>query len=243
MVFDDEFSGTSLDTTKWITCYPWDNNGCTNSNDGSLNWYAPGQVSVSGGYLHLTALHQTVVGSDGKTYNYVSGMVTTAQHDNPPQTPAKFAFTYGYMEMRAEMPNESGQPGLWPAFWLLPTSEAWPPEIDAFEGASNYPSQASMTYHWSCPPNYCSDQTNYIAGSDLSAGYHTYGVDWEPNSITWYVDGQVEKTYTNTSTISNVPMYVLVDLAVDGNSGYAVTPNTPFPATMNVDYVRVWQHP
>lgn len=237
-IFGDEFTGSGLDTTKWNTCFPW---ACHNSGDGSLDYDESYNATVSGGNLNLTVKKETVTGADGKSYNYTGGMVSTGPQTFAPTTPVKFQMTYGFTEMRAYMPNASSQPGIWPAFWLLPTSLQWPPEIDAFEGASNYPSQVSMTYHWSQNGVAEQDQSQYIAAPALDAGWHTYGVDWEPGSITWYVDGKVEKTYSNASYISSVPMYLLARLAVDGNAGYAVTGSTPFPDTMQVDYIRAWQ--
>jgi beta-glucanase (GH16 family) len=78
-------------------------------------------------------------------------------------------------------------------------------------------------------------------GEDLSAGYHTYAVDWEPGSITWYLDGQAE--YTVTSGVSSEPMYFIADLDVDGRTGKAnPDASTPSSASFDIESVQIWQH-
>jgi beta-glucanase (GH16 family) len=84
-----------------------------------------------------------------------------------------------------------------------------------------------------------SSGASYYSGQDLSAAFHTYGVDWQPDAVTWYFDGKVVKTFTDTTVIPNTPMYILVDLAVGGWVSFP-DKNTHFPAVMQVDYVRVW---
>jgi len=118
LIFADEFDGSALDDSKWNPCYPWGDQGCTNSGNAEEEWYLPGEILVENGLLRLRARENAVSGSDGKSYPYTSGMVSS--HD-------RFSTTYGYFEMRAKMPRGKG---LWPAFWLLPDSREWPPEID-----------------------------------------------------------------------------------------------------------------
>ena len=128
LVFQDDFNATSLDTAKWATCYDWNNKGCYHQSNNELNWYDAAHISVSGGAAHLTATNTPITGSDGHPYDYVSGMITTGRDSY--FAPAKYNFQYGYAEARLKLP--AGQ-GLWPAFWLLPADQSWPPEIDIFE--------------------------------------------------------------------------------------------------------------
>ena len=53
------------------------------------------------------------------------------------------------------------------------------------------------------------------SSSDLTSGWHTYGLLWEPGSLTWYLDGQVVYTFTG-SEVPSQPMYFLANLAIDG---------------------------
>ncbi len=159
-----------------------------------------------------------------RSYRYTSGMVTSYQ---------KFSFTYGYVEWRAQLP--SGQ-GFWPALWMMPANNSWPPEIDALETVGNQPNIGNFTYH---PPAGASQGFDKnIPG--LSSGWHTFGVDWEPGSITWYVDGT--KVASTTNDVTGDAMYLVMNLAVGGAWPGYPDATTAFPSSLNIDYVRVWQH-
>jgi beta-glucanase (GH16 family) len=234
LIFDDEFNGNSLDLKKWYRCYPYadENVGCTNGPPLELEWYFKNNVTVSGGLLHLTAKKQPMHG-----YPYTSGFVVTG---GTPTKPPGFSFQYGYMETRAKFPPGKG---MWPAFWLLPADRTWPPEIDAMEWQGGMPLIDYATIHWGkqVHGHHPSDGTAFNTNVDLSAGFHTYGLDWQANSVTWYFDGKVVKTFTKTADIPHQPMYILLDLAVGGWISFP-DKNTHFPADMQVDYVRVWTH-
>lgn len=230
-IFGDEFDGTALDSNRWNTCYV---SSCTNAANGELELYQPGNVTEGGGMLDLKAKRETVVVSSSKSYDYTSGMIQSGGATKA--SPAKFSFTYGYMEMSAKVP--AGQ-GLWPAFWTLPDDYAWPPEIDVMEILGNDTTTAYGTLHWSRNRNGWAQ--GVFQGADLSQALHTYAVDWEPWSIVWYVDGAPTFSYTNPSNIPNKPMYLLANLAVGGDWPGAPDATTPFPSDMLIDYIRVWQ--
>ena len=77
VVLDESFDGDTLNTSIWNTCHWWADHGCTIASNDELEWYLPEQVSVSDGTLRLTADRGRTRGSDGKDYEYRSGMVTT----------------------------------------------------------------------------------------------------------------------------------------------------------------------
>jgi beta-glucanase (GH16 family) len=132
---------------------------------------------------------------------------------------------------------------MWPAFWLLPADGTWPPEIDALEWQGGTPTIDYATIHWGVERHghHPSSGTAYDTGIDLSEGFHTYGLDWQADAVTWYFDGKIIKTFTKVNDIPHKPMYILVDLAVGGWISFPDS-STHFPATMLVDYVRVWPH-
>jgi beta-glucanase (GH16 family) len=234
MVFQDEFNANALDTARWATCYDWNKNGCYHQSNNELNWYDSAHVSVSDGSAHLLATNTATTGSDGHSYNYVSGMITTGRDSY--FAPAKYSFQYGYAEARLKLP--AGQ-GLWPAFWLLPADQTWPPEVDIMENLGHESNKAYMSYHWiPAAGGHDFDVSQYVGG-DVTA-WHTYGVDWQPGVIHWYIDGVVRKTYTNANVTSK-SMYVLLNLAVGGDWPGNPDGTTVFPATMDIDYVRIWQ--
>jgi len=229
LIFDDEFNGNSLSPT-WSTCWWYSPSpaGCSNG-DAEGEWYTASNVSVSNGVLALTARNQPVRGimmttGAPRTYLYTSGMVNTYN---------KFQFTYGYVEWRAELPT--GQ-GFWPALWMIPANNSWPPEIDGLEVVGNQPDVANFTYH---PPSPAASQGFDKVIPGLSSGYHTFGVDWEPGRITWYVDGA--EAATTTDQVTSLAEYLIMNLAVGGSWPGYPNASTPFPSALKIDYVRVWQ--
>lgn len=228
-IFDDEFTGATLDPTKWNTCYWWaQNNTCTNGGNLELEYYTPQNVSVHDGYLDLVAEKQYV----DPTHDYTSGMVSTNDCCGQPIT---FQFQYGYMEMSAQLPPGKG---MWPAFWLVPSDHTWPPEIDAMEWQGQKPRTNFLTIHWGKSKNPQQSGGEFV-GPNMSKGFHTYGLLWEPKAVTWYEDGKAVRTYTDGTHIPHQPMIVILNLAIGGWLGYP-DKKTAFPAHMLVDYVRVW---
>ena len=226
LAFSATFPGTQLDTNVWDTCSVWFNpaTGCTNfGNPQEEEWYLPGQDQVSDGVLHLVATETPTLGTDSsgapKTYPYTSGMVTTRP---------SFQFTYGYVQIVATIP---GGTGTWPALWLVAADNSWPPEIDIMEnwGSTN---TVSDTVHWGSSQDPQQQSTQVTSSTDLTNGWHTYGLAWEPGSLTWYLDGKVVDTFTG----SNVPsqaMYLIANLAIDGPAASG--------ASFNIQSVQIWQ--
>ncbi len=142
----------------------------------------------------------------------------------------KFSFTYGYMQVVAELPI--GQ-GLWSAFWTLPESGIWPPEIDVMENWAE-----GQTINIFAHDNYSGTEHDSVLMPTMSDMFHTYGVDWEPGSISWYVDGTLQANFAISITS---PEYLLANLAVASNPG----PNSAvrFPQSLKIRSIEVWQHP
>ena len=81
-----------------------------------------------------------------------------------------------------------------------------------------------------------------VEARQLKAIAKQYGVDWQPDSVTWYVDGtQVAQCTTADGAISSTPMYLIMNLAVGGSWPGPPNATTPFPAQMTIDWVHVWQ--
>jgi len=244
MTFHDEFKGTTLNTTKWVTCYPdMDprDKGCIHGDE--LQRYLPENVIVSDGTVKLRAQKENYVAPDGEKYKYTSGMITTGKDKWDTTTPAKFTYQYGYMEMRAKVPH--GQ-GLWSAFWTLPWVKSdpglWPPEIDVVEILGHNTAEAYMTYHWRGHAAEPESNGEKWTGPDLSQDFHTYGVLWEPSAIRWFIDGrEVRAAFTDDSNIASFPQYLLANLAVGGSWPGAPEATTPFPSDLEIDHIRVWQ--
>ena len=226
MVFNDEFDGATLDPV-WHPAQYWDVN-YTVVGGGELQVYDRSAVTVSGGMLHLTARREEKYGMD-----YVSGLVQTGGNDTTSDEP-KFNFLYGYMEVRAKIPT--GQ-GIWPAVWMMPASyNDGNGELDVLEVIGSEPGVANFSLHRDGRHN-----TDTWTGPDFGAGFHTFGVDWRPDHVSWYVDGVERGRMTDPALICPEAMYPILNVAVGGDWPGAPDDTTPFPATMDVDYIRVWQ--
>ena len=227
MVFDDEFNGTSLDTAKWSV--GWFGSGITGPVTPAYDQavYAPAQVSVADGALRLTAIAEQNTDSEG-TYQYTSGVVTTMAPAYPWTAPALFSFTYGYMQARIRLPG-SGSIADWPAFWAHGfSSDETDGEIDVLEGIGG-----DAVAHFA---NSEGAEGPVTGSGSFTGGWHIFGADWEPGSVTYYYDGTNIGSFT--SGITGEPMYLVLDLAVSST----ISPPISVPVTMLVDYVRVWQH-
>jgi beta-glucanase (GH16 family) len=231
LLLNEGFDGPALNANHWSPCYEWSANGCTNMGNHELEWYVPQQDTVANGALSLQAKPQTVTGIDDQSFNYVSGMISGLSPDR-----TLFSFQYGYVESRVQIPK--GQ-GLWPALWMLPASRQSLPEVDIFEAVGEQPDVAQLHTHWL---ENGQRQTAGIKwhGPDLTSGWHTFGLEWKPTSLTWYVDGAPRLRVTNPKAIPHEPMYLIANLAVGGTFTKPPDAQTPFPATFKLDYLRVW---
>ncbi|CAM5636569.1 glycoside hydrolase family 16 protein [Streptomyces narbonensis] len=232
LVLDEDFDGTELDDRMWTTCYDWNKDGCTNSGNDELQWYLPEQVSVRDGELTLTAERRETRGSDGRTYPWTSGMISTGRDDwygEPRRT-----FTYGYFEASIRIPAEAG---MFPAFWLMPDSRFTPPEIDIMEFLDTT-REVSMYVHWRDEDGDEDRQRGTYGPVDFPAEFHVFGLLWEPHKLVWYVDGVERLRVTDTHRIPDVPMEILINLAVGVPKA---PPASVDSARMDVDWVRVWE--
>lgn len=166
-------------------------------------------------------------------------------------TQRKFSFTYGLVEARMKLPF--GQ-GIWPALWMLGDNFAevgWPAcgEIDIMENIGREPGVVHGTVHG---PGYSGG--NGIGGTHalppgqlLKDDFHVVAVDWQPESIRWYIDNHQyfelvpEQIPAGTAWPFDHPFFLLMNVAVGGDWPDAPDDTTTFPQMMLVDYVRVFQ--
>ncbi len=229
LVWSDEFDGNSLNTSNWkydigTGDWGWGNNELQYYTDRTDN------VAVSNGVLQITAKKENYNGS-----SYTSGRITTQ---------GLKSFKYGRIEARIAAPN--GQ-GYWPAFWMLGTnitSVGWPRcgEIDVFEHV-NTEDKVYGTVHWDS--NGHAEYGGNLSGIDVSQ-YHVYAVEWDEEYITWYCDDvqyhQISiKDGVGSTSEFHEEFYIILNLAVGGLWPGNPDGSTPFPSTMYVDYVRVYQ--
>jgi beta-glucanase (GH16 family) len=238
LIFHDEFAGAALDQRKWVNCYLWDTLGCYKTNGSELEWYLPENVSVGDGIIQLQGQQRSVTGGDGNNYNYTSGIISSGMENYDPAITPRFAFQYGYVEMRAMVP--AGQ-GFWSAFWLLRADRVLPWEIDIFEVLGDQPQIANLTVHYPQPDGSTGQNGDAVVGANLASGYHTYAIEWTADTIVWLIDGVERKRENNPAHIPHDPMYLIANLAIGGTWPGPPDATTVFPNALQIDYIRVWQ--
>jgi len=223
LIWSDEFNGTSVDNTKWNIDVG--NPGVNNEKE----YYQAANAVVTGGNLVITAKNESVGG-----FPYTSAKLNTL---------GKFSAQYGRIEASIKVPEFQGS---WPAFWMLGTnigSVGWPQcgEIDILEQV-NTSNTIYGTIHW-----YDNGATQYGGTTSTNANaYHLYAVDWDTNSINWYVDNtlyasaNIQNNINNTGAFQN-PFYIILNMAVAGDFPGQTVNTAALPANMYVDYVRVYK--
>lgn len=236
-VFSEEFDRMSIDESLWSSRHLWGKDLIINQEqqfyvdilDNPEFGVTP--FKFNGDKLTIEATRTPDwLRENSKQQQYLSGVLTTF---------GKFQMRYGYVEMRAMVPSGKG---LWPAFWLHHANN-WGsrPEIDIMELLAENPRMVYQTYHYYDEQGELQSSDSYeVPGPDYSSDFHTYGMLWEPNKITWYVDGVKTHVY-ESDKVSNEDMYLLINLALGGTWGASPDSSTPFPAQYQIDYVRAYQ--
>lgn len=161
-------------------------------------------------------------------------------------------WTYGYFEARIKLPQGKGT---WPAFWMMPannnfSTNPWPGcgEIDIMEEVGADPNNVSSTIHCN---KYNNGNTPTEHGSKnvptAESDYHVYACEWTADKLEFFVDGKSILKYEPADKTKdfwpfNVSFYPILNLAWGGTwGGYKGVDESALPATMSVDYVRVFQ--
>lgn len=256
LIWQDEFNGTQLDTSKWNyetgyyinddpNSWGWGNAELEHYTNSSQN------VFVQDGKLNLRALNEPKsFPQDPSRYaQYSSGKINTK--DN-------FSFQYGRVDIRAKLPTGNG---VWPALWMLPEDSAYGAwaasgEIDIMEAKGRLPGTTSGALHFGgqWPVNrYIAGEYYFPEGQTFANDFHVYSMVWEEDNFKWYVDGKFffkvtrDQWYSvaapnNPNAPFDQPFYLIMNLAIGGYFDGLLTPDPgDIPATMQVDYVRVYK--
>ena len=240
MLFDDEFQGSQLNTTKWANTrheshgYPYE-----------LQIYQAANVYLKDGSLVIETKYQPT--KEGNiTYPYTSGVITSQ---------GKFSFSYGKMDIRAKLPTEQFKHA-WPALWLQKESGTCYQEIDIMEQwIGHNDNQVTTSYHWNpsnssnCSPVYSKAIGSYPPKGqsiDFSKDYHIWELIWNKSEVTVSIDGNLAAKLTKEEAPDQMPYepeYIIFNTAVCGADYCGGTSGIPKDVTayLYVDYVRVYQ--
>lgn len=215
LVWEDNFDGETLDTSKWLP-------RCIGPR--RIGYNTVDAITVKDGFLKL--------GYDIKGDSIVAGAIGT-QH--------LFETTYGYFECRAK-PQRSIGP--WASFWLQSDkiSEGENPavygaEIDILEFFRELGDVATHSIHWAYGPNMRSIPVmkSYLDG--IGEGFHLFAVEWTPKYYNFYVDGL--KFHERTEGLSHIKEYMILSMELP--SELEAIKNACAPDSFMVDYVRVYK--
>ncbi len=240
LVWSDEFNtGTMPDTEKWNYRT---GDGCPKLcgfGNGEWQVYTDGvskNARIENGRLIIQSHNETIGNAE-----YSSARLNSRY---------KGDWIYGRFEIRAIMPTGRGT---WPAIWMMPSDMEygdWPKsgEIDIMEHVGYKPDEVSGTVH--------TEHFNHMIGTHKGVhhpypgsedNFFTYGIEWTPEKIDFFVDDEVYFSFENTGKgAADFPFdkrfYMILNLAIGGNLGgqQGVDP-TAFPTHMEIDYVRVYQ--
>ncbi len=235
LAWNDEFNGTSMDTSKWNHWLAGPRRDAVNS---------PSAVSLGDGKLTISTY--TLGGT------HYTGMIAT--HNT-------YLYTYGYIEARI---NYDSTPGMWSAFWMQSPTMGNPigspnsagTEIDICEhrkvdgSAVNRDGNIGGVIHWD---GYGAAHRShgYDSGNlGLGTGYHIYGMEWTPTQQKFYINGSLRWTINNNaanSPVSQRSEFIILSSEVENGGwssavpagGYGTLATTT--TKMEVDYVRVYR--
>ncbi len=232
-MWEDNFATAGApDASKWTF-----ETGGSGWGNNELQFYTSGSnATVSGGNLTITAKRES---NSGREYTS-SRMITKGKGD----------FLYGRFEVRAKLPRGRGT---WPAIWMLYSENTygnWPAsgEIDIMEHVGYDPNRIHCTVHTTA--------FNHTRGTQKSAtkvvptatdNFHVYRVDWTPFAVRGFIDGEQYFEFLNNNTGFTAwpfdkKFFLILNVAVGGNWGGAQgVDNAVFPASMVIDYVKVYK--
>ena len=233
--FSDDFNRSELkDGMNWKTTFPGGLRTITTTDEKQL--YLDDEYRslitkaaipfdahhIEKGVLTLNAKPTPGTLLDDVRMPYISGMINSYDAHQ---------VRYGYVETTAEIPAGKG---LWPAFWLRSLDPTHRVEIDIVEMLGQTPGSYNGTIH---TPHHQYNVAR-VKLPDLSQGLHRFGVDWQEDTTTFYVDGKKMGSIATPDALDS-PMYMIANLAIGGWAGAPDT-KTPWPADFKIDSIKVW---
>lgn len=254
LVFHDEFDGTQLDRSKWVTYFTYSDDGSDQCpgcrfTGGTNSTYRDEQVTVGNGLLTIATKANTNTWYDA-TVEHEAGMVHSI---------GDAQFNHGRFEIRCRIPSAAG---LWPAFWGFGGET----EIDVFEICGEKPRWMKSSLHRWGEKKF--SNTGKHKAEDLSRDFHDYAVEWEENEIRFYLDG--EQVYARSRLMNergkdialrdlkpgtyptsayfpreSDAVNIIASVAVSRPNDYCKGPKKPTPwpegSSLIVDHIRVYQ--
>ncbi|HWM01890.1 MAG TPA: discoidin domain-containing protein [Actinophytocola sp.] len=249
LVWSDEFNGangSTPDPAKWTPeVGPGVNNELqyyTNNNNARMD---------GAGNLVIQARREVTPGSSCPPDPNSGGSTTCQYTSGRLNTHGKFETTYGRVEARIRV---STTQGLWPAFWMLGSDffagTPWPAsgEIDILEHIGREPNLVYSTLHAPAYFGAGGHGAPLNLGTNASAAFHVFAVEWDASHMTFYVDSNPFFTVdrenleqTRGPWVYDHPFFLILNNAVGGDWPGPPGPGTALPQNMLVDHIRVYR--
>jgi beta-glucanase (GH16 family) len=227
--FSDDFSATSIDLNRYVLSSSF--HGWAGRKPGL---FMPDHVSMSDGTLRLKIDKFTPEEAAAHPgWSYGTGYIRTKELTG-----------YGYYEIEAKPAFSEFDC----AFWLMDTGDAvnkqYQDELDIFEMGIHSAKFANNDYMTAHVYNTAGDGFTWATGNwyhtpwNIADAYHTYGFEWTPTEIKWYVDGNLLRELKNTDW--RYPMYLIFD-AEPMLDWFGPIDDKDFPAEYDIKHLKVWR--
>jgi beta-glucanase (GH16 family) len=218
LVWNDEFNGDAVDTSKWRIHNGYGGHGTI------VSRFSPSAASVHDGSLHVTASYDPAGDPD---HPYTSARIDSF---------GRFARTYGRLEFRARFAHA---PGVWYAIWGRPSNNPLP-ELDV-EVLGKAPTKLWFVNHWDLPPLPPDDRRKFVTPATDITQFHIFAITWRENSLVWTLDGVPYMESTSTSRgVPSSPVAWTINGWV-GGWGASPTEAPVVPAEFEVDWIRAFR--
>ncbi len=246
LVFQEEFNDAVLDPTKFSNSY-------------MPHWTTPEQslahYDVTDGILSLRIDKDTQgpwwafddvqkissiqTGMRDGMHNFWDTCTITDHH----RAVTNFETKYGYFELRARIPNDSGLHSAW---WMIGTEAKADEtaEIDIFEicgpDIKSNKSRVRVSVHPWTDGGLKEQSLDYYPACDVSQDFHVYGFEWKPSGMKFYFDGQLVK---ETDQSPDYKMTTLLGIYENDSPLWSGTPDydSEYPKRFEIDYFRVYK--
>jgi beta-glucanase (GH16 family) len=239
LLWQENFDSAKIDYSRWRNDYRW---GRSIVNNPEQEYYTDGKnFDLNDGFLTITAHKENINArvdsskqddallsdtlANLRAFNYTSGLLCSRQK-----------FMFGKFEMRCRLPRGNGT---WPAFWLFggPCGE-----IDIFERPWQFHYSITNNIQYDSAGHHCGDFrfTELDTRNTFSKEFHTYAVEWTPDSVSWLIDGIVVRVAEHR--YKNCEMELIVNLAISDDDFWGTPPiRKRWKANFTIDYIKVWR--
>lgn len=246
--FADDFSTGELDRSVWQHGFGSNPLDCPD-HEGPNHCAVPDHAAVEDGRLVLEASEATPEIPPEEDWD---------DRDTRPEysvgavhTEGAFEQEFGYFEAKSRIPAD---PGTLPACWFYVdiSEHSWrEPHVYEARGADGGESVEMGALWWETEWEFQTAGANGPEDSTVPVDpptdetFHVYGVEWGPESLAWYVDGERVGRSTHPGIAEHLagePVYWILNHGVFEAAEWVGDPaETEFPSLHEFEWVRAWQ--